>query len=145
MWQVLALLAMFMVAANSLMIKRLGQLEIPSSFSIFAFKAVAALLFIAATLIEGRAVTASPREIILLFLIAVLSNVGDIGQFYSLRHAPNPGYALAIIFLYPILVALISYIFQSIGGELNAIKLLGMSLCGIGAFLLATEGRQKIS
>jgi len=130
------------MAFNSLVFTKLENAAVPSLLTITIFKAVAALCLAVSILYSGNMPPITLNVLLWLLLAGVFSNLGDMGQLYGLGNAPNPGYALGIIFTFPVLIAIVSWALPGLGAELSARKLFGMCVCIAGALILATAKRQ---
>ncbi len=131
------------MAFNSLVFTKLESHQVPSLLTITIFKAVAALCLAVTILYSGNMPLLSLNTLLWLLLAGVFSNVGDMGQLYGLGNAPNPGYALGIIFTFPVIIAIVSWALPGLGADLSARKLLGMCICIAGALVLATAKKQS--
>ena len=140
-WFWIALGAMLFMAFNSMVFTRLEGAGVPSALTISIFKAVASGCMIVGLLWSGIAPDISRDLLLWLLLAGVFSNLGDMGQLFALGNAPNPGYALGIIFTFPVLMAVASWALPVFGAELTTQKLLGMAICISGALILATAKR----
>jgi len=139
-WFWFALLAMLCMACNSLLFTFLERGGVPTLLTIVLFKAVSSLCFFIPTIFLGISLEWSFNTLLWLGFAGILSNLGDQGQLSALGRAPNPGYALGVIFTFPVLIALTSLFIPSFNAELSPRKILGMVFCILGAVLLATSG-----
>jgi uncharacterized membrane protein len=85
--------------------------------------------------ITTKAQILDAKTIFLSVLVGISSVLGSLFAILSIRHAPNPGYSVAIYSANFVLLALTSILFFR--SELTIPKLLGMLSIIFGIFLLS--------
>lgn len=134
-WQISSILAAVFFAGTMLPLKWASR-SVPSSVTLMVYLYSFTLLFFglhAAVVCEKLKIPWMSLGI--LFLSGILCYAGNYFQVRSITEAPNPGYALAIIASYIVLVTIASiFLFAS---PLSLTKAVGIGLCAAGVVLLS--------
>lgn len=137
MWLMYAGGAVFVCAGISLLFRWLGERSQPLAVTIFVFKSVATACVLIELVVRSERVDLTPTDLLLLLSTGILSNLGDIGQLRAITFAPNPGYALGVIFIYPLLVVLAAMFIPGLSSPIGSGAVTGALLCSVGTILLA--------
>ena len=139
-WLWNAIAATLIISCITLAFRWLMNIRQHPQVVIFVFKFSAALCLLTELNSEGSLPAISWHSWVLIAVTGILSNLGDIGQLHAIKYAPNPGYAQGVIFIFPVIVLVVSlYLHHLIPGfsaEVTVLQFLGVVLCVLGTWVL---------
>ena len=138
MWFVYAAAAMCCFAGMQLLMKQLTRMGLVAPVILLFLFAVSTALYAAHVAVVRPPMGLSARAVLLLTGAGILSYVGNLYMVRALTHAPNPGYAMAVIGLQALPVALAAVLL--FGSEFSWIKAAGVVLSIAGVALLLVDG-----
>lgn len=143
-WLLLSFIGLFSLSVMSFLITFLTRKGYPTSFVLLGIGIIFVVFYSIQTFVLLKYRPEFRVEVFaLLFLIGLLSAIGNVALFQAANNAPNPGLAIAIgAGMQSGVVALLAFIF--LRDRISTLQVVGLIL-GILAIILITVGNSNVS